>query len=78
MVGDAPMDPGRQRSEHLFVGIGASELEHPVFVPGCEPDTLSGCCRNPDALDVLDESDDVQRVSANFEISDDVLARLTA
>ncbi len=29
-------------------------------------------------LDVLDESDDVQRVSANFEISDDVLARLTA
>ncbi len=29
-------------------------------------------------LDVLDESDDVQRVSANFEISDDVMARLTA
>ena len=29
-------------------------------------------------LDMLDESDDVQRVSANFEISDDVLARLTA
>ena len=29
-------------------------------------------------LDVLDESDDVQRVSANFEISDDILARLTA
>jgi YebC/PmpR family DNA-binding regulatory protein len=29
-------------------------------------------------LDALDESDDVQRVSANFEISDDVMARLTA
>jgi len=29
-------------------------------------------------LDVLDESDDVQRVAANFEISDDVMARLTA
>ncbi|NIA70498.1 YebC/PmpR family DNA-binding transcriptional regulator [Pelagibius litoralis] len=29
-------------------------------------------------LDVLDESDDVQRVSANFEISEDVMARLTA
>ena len=29
-------------------------------------------------LDALDESDDVQRVSANFEIADDVLARLTA
>src|SRR3546814_1958911 len=29
-------------------------------------------------LDMLDESDDVQRVSANFEISDDVMARLTA
>jgi len=29
-------------------------------------------------LDVLDESDDVQRVSANFEISDDIMARLTA
>src|SRR5512138_562195 len=29
-------------------------------------------------LDLLDESDDVQRVSANFEISDDILARLTA
>ena len=29
-------------------------------------------------LDMLDESDDVQRVAANFEISDDVMARLTA
>ena len=29
-------------------------------------------------LDVLDDSDDVQQVSANFEIADDVLARLTA
>ncbi len=29
-------------------------------------------------LDTLDESDDVQRVAANFEISDEVLARLTA
>jgi len=29
-------------------------------------------------LDLLDESDDVQRVSANVEISDDVMARLTA
>jgi len=29
-------------------------------------------------LDTLDESDDVQRVSANFEISDDIMARLTA
>jgi transcriptional/translational regulatory protein YebC/TACO1 len=29
-------------------------------------------------LDALDDSDDVQRVSANFEIADDVLARLTA
>jgi YebC/PmpR family DNA-binding regulatory protein len=29
-------------------------------------------------LDVLDESDDVQRVSANFDISDEMLARLTA
>ena len=29
-------------------------------------------------LDTLDESDDVQRVAANFEISDEVMARLTA
>ncbi len=29
-------------------------------------------------LDVLDDSDDVQRVSANFDISEDVMARLTA
>jgi transcriptional/translational regulatory protein YebC/TACO1 len=29
-------------------------------------------------LDTLDDSDDVQRVSANFDISDDVMARLTA
>lgn len=29
-------------------------------------------------LDTLDDSDDVQRVSANFEVADDVLARLTA
>ena len=29
-------------------------------------------------LDVLDDSDDVQRVAANFEIADDVLERLTA
>ncbi|MDX1421978.1 MAG: YebC/PmpR family DNA-binding transcriptional regulator [Kiloniellales bacterium] len=29
-------------------------------------------------LDALDDSDDVQQVSANFEISDDVMARLTA
>jgi transcriptional/translational regulatory protein YebC/TACO1 len=29
-------------------------------------------------LDALDESDDVQRVSANFDISDDILARLMA
>ncbi|MEC7123733.1 MAG: YebC/PmpR family DNA-binding transcriptional regulator [Pseudomonadota bacterium] len=29
-------------------------------------------------LDVLDDSDDVQSVSANFEISDDVMAKLTA
>ena len=28
-------------------------------------------------LDVLDDNDDVQHVSANFEIADDVLARLT-
>jgi len=29
-------------------------------------------------LDVLDDNDDVQRVSANFEVDDAVLARLTA
>ncbi|MDH3474529.1 MAG: YebC/PmpR family DNA-binding transcriptional regulator [Rhodospirillales bacterium] len=29
-------------------------------------------------LDALDDSDDVQQISANFEIADDVLARLTA
>ena len=29
-------------------------------------------------LDALDESDDVQQVSANFEIADDILERLTA
>jgi YebC/PmpR family DNA-binding regulatory protein len=29
-------------------------------------------------LEALDESDDVQRVSANFEIADEVMARLTA
>ncbi len=29
-------------------------------------------------LDMLDDSDDVQAVSANFEIDDDILARLTA
>ena len=29
-------------------------------------------------IDTLDDSDDVQRVSANFEVADDVLARLTA
>jgi transcriptional/translational regulatory protein YebC/TACO1 len=29
-------------------------------------------------IDNLDEDDDVQAVTANFEISDDVLARLTA
>ncbi|KGM30982.1 YebC/PmpR family DNA-binding transcriptional regulator [Inquilinus limosus] len=29
-------------------------------------------------LDTLEDSDDVQRVSANFEIPDDVMARLTA
>ena len=29
-------------------------------------------------LDALDDNDDVQRVAANFEISDDVMARLTA
>ncbi|MEC8846635.1 MAG: YebC/PmpR family DNA-binding transcriptional regulator [Pseudomonadota bacterium] len=29
-------------------------------------------------LDVLDDSDDVQSVSANFEISDEVMAKLTA
>ncbi|MBO6783926.1 MAG: YebC/PmpR family DNA-binding transcriptional regulator [Alphaproteobacteria bacterium] len=28
-------------------------------------------------IDVLDESDDVQRVAANFEVSDDVMAELT-
>ena len=29
-------------------------------------------------LDALDDNDDVQRVSANFEIPDDIMARLTA
>jgi transcriptional/translational regulatory protein YebC/TACO1 len=29
-------------------------------------------------LDVLDDNDDVQVVSANFEIDDDVISRLTA
>ena len=29
-------------------------------------------------MDVLDDNDDVQRVAANFEISDDVMAKLTA
>ena len=29
-------------------------------------------------LDVLDDNDDVQSVSANFEISDEVMAKLTA
>jgi transcriptional/translational regulatory protein YebC/TACO1 len=29
-------------------------------------------------LDTLDDNDDVQRVSANFEIPDEIMARLTA
>ena len=29
-------------------------------------------------MDVLDDNDDVQRVAANYEISDDVMAKLTA
>jgi transcriptional/translational regulatory protein YebC/TACO1 len=29
-------------------------------------------------LDVLDDNDDVQAVSANFEIDDEVMSRLTA
>jgi transcriptional/translational regulatory protein YebC/TACO1 len=29
-------------------------------------------------IDVLDDSDDVQTVSGNFEIADDLLERLTA
>ena len=29
-------------------------------------------------LEVLDDSDDVQRVSANFEVADEVMARITA
>ncbi|MBL6599492.1 MAG: YebC/PmpR family DNA-binding transcriptional regulator, partial [Alphaproteobacteria bacterium] len=29
-------------------------------------------------LDVLDECDDVQTVSANFDIADEILAKLTA
>ena len=29
-------------------------------------------------LDVLDDNDDVQQVAANFEIADEVMARLTA
>jgi transcriptional/translational regulatory protein YebC/TACO1 len=31
-----------------------------------------------DLLEVLDENDDVQRVIANFEVSDETLARLSA
>jgi transcriptional/translational regulatory protein YebC/TACO1 len=29
-------------------------------------------------LDVLDECDDVQSISANYDIADDILAKLTA
>ena len=29
-------------------------------------------------VDALEDNDDVQTVSANFEVADDVLARLTA
>jgi transcriptional/translational regulatory protein YebC/TACO1 len=29
-------------------------------------------------LDVLEDNDDVQTVAANFEVADDVMARLTA
>ncbi|MEK9710512.1 MAG: YebC/PmpR family DNA-binding transcriptional regulator, partial [Alphaproteobacteria bacterium] len=28
-------------------------------------------------LDVLDDNDDVQNVSSNFDISDDIIAKLT-
>jgi len=29
-------------------------------------------------LDVLDDNDDVQRVAANYEISDEIMGRLSA
>ena len=29
-------------------------------------------------LDILDDSDDVQRVAANFDVADDVMERLSA
>jgi transcriptional/translational regulatory protein YebC/TACO1 len=46
--------------------------QNSVPVDDDKADTLLGL------LEVLDENDDVQRVIANFEVSDETLARLSA
>ena len=66
----------RRRLEDLVEAAGfrlrRSSGEYTVQVDDGSAETLLKL------LDVLDDNDDVQQVSANFEIADDVMQRLTA
>ena len=73
----APDDFG-QVVEALDGRFGAPESASLTWKPQTSVDLNADSARTLlKLIDTLDDSDDVQRVSANFEVSDDVMAELT-
>ena len=73
----APDDFG-QVVEALEGRFGAPESASLTWKPQTSVDLNADSARTLlKLIDTLDDSDDVQRVSANFEVSDDVMAELT-
>ncbi len=65
--------------EALEEGLGEAETARLDWRPQNTVDVDEGRAQTLlKLLDVLEDSDDVQRVAANFEISDDVMERLSA
>jgi len=63
----------------LEAALGEPDQSGLVWRPGTTTPIDEGQAQSMlKLMDALDDSDDVQRVSANFEISDDILAKLTA
>ncbi|MBN42337.1 MAG: YebC/PmpR family DNA-binding transcriptional regulator [Alphaproteobacteria bacterium] len=74
----APGDFG-QVVEALVARFGAPESASLTWKPQTSVDLDADSARTLlKLIDTLDESDDVQRVSANFEVSDEIMAELTS
>jgi len=64
-------------STALEAALGESETAKLIWAPSTTTELdLEGAQKLMKLIDTLDDDDDVQRVTANFEISDDVMAAL--